>query len=404
MRHAFGLLAAVALISLPVGAAAGPAVVYGPGLDAETATARARAFLESDDFTVVGGLAELAGDGAVIVGAATTPCTGAETPMLLPLLMGAQDAVINMEYGDALSQLGSIDQHMPCIAKDASRDQLYELYFLQGYAHFEEGHTEDALSDFTVAASLDPKRAWDPTYPPGAKELYLSALQDVFERQRLGVRVEVESALIDGDAVGLATKARVIAGTHVVRIGDDVFLAEVSNDEARAHEDVVLTTSRKLVAGLQAGEERYAPWLADLAEGRSWGDSVLVLGGETPQLMRYRSFDEPTVSAGVGPETIGPVLMGVGGGLLGVGLALHGAAYNDAGIQEPSKRVLVDSTTYERLVSQNRAGFGLAVAGGVVLGAGLVTTIIGLTGGSPKATAWAAPTEGGVTLGIGGRF
>ena len=398
----------LAVLIVPSLAFAGTVGVYGPGIDADTATVRARAELGSDDFTVAGSLVEFAGgaDVPAIVGASAEACTKAG-PNLVALLDKARNAVVEMDYLDALGHLERLTAGLPCTAANATRDQLYDLYFLQGYAHWSADQPDEALADFVVAGSIDPKREWNAAYPPAAKELFLAGLQQVFERQRVSVRVEVQPAWVDGESVGPSSRPKLIAGKHILRLQDTTFSVEVKDDEARADEDLVLTSSRRLIAGLLAGENLYAPWLADLAEQNKWGDTVLVLGGATPQVLDGRVFEGGTdPREGPSMGAVGAVLMGVGAGMAGVGLAVHMGAYDGAGVQKPSGRVVVNEAEYGPLVTQNRVGFGILVGGGAVLGAGLVTTIVGLVSESPpRATAWMTPTpDGGVAFGVGGRF
>jgi hypothetical protein len=78
LRIGFLLLASLAL-SAPASAAT--VVVYGPGLDADSATAQAKAKLGTSEFTVVGSVIDLAGgspDAPVIVGAPASTCAAEE--------------------------------------------------------------------------------------------------------------------------------------------------------------------------------------------------------------------------------------------------------------------------------------------------------------------------------------
>ncbi len=407
LTQGLGAVFGLGLLLAPASAFAGTVVVFGPGIDADAATARARTLLETDDFTVAGNLLDLAGgsmDVPIVVGAAATACRQVG-PDLPAKLVKARNSVVDMEYIDALGHLEEITAGLPCSAANATRDQLYELFFLQGYAHWSADQEAEALEDFVTAASIDPKREWNAAYPPAAKEVFVAGLQQAFARQRVAVRVEVQPAWIDGESFGPSSRPRLIAGQHILRLTDTTFVVEVKDDEANG-EDIVLTNARRLIAGLYDGENRYAPWLADLAASKKWGSTVLVLGGDDPQTLSGRVFEGGKDSgSGPPPAAVGGVLMGVGAGMVGVGLAVHMGAYDSAG-KQPSGRVLVNEEAYGPLVTQNRVGFGVMVGGGVVLGAGLVTTIVGLaTGTPPPVTAWFAPApHGGVALGFGGRF
>jgi hypothetical protein len=77
--------------------------------------------------------------------------------------------VIEMNYAAALVTLEVAAGALPCGASRATRD---ELYFLQGFAHYNGGDDAAAVEDFAVAASIDPKRPWDTRYPPTAAMSY----------------------------------------------------------------------------------------------------------------------------------------------------------------------------------------------------------------------------------------
>lgn len=130
------------------------------------------------------------------------------------------------------------------------------------------------------------------------------------------------------------------------------------------------------------------------------GDGVHRLDGRTFPVIEGPEGPAPSAVAG-------GLLMGVGAGTAGVGLGVHLVAWRDAGVQEDG-RVLVSEEDYAPLVAQNRAGLGTAIAGGVVLVAGVVLTVA--TAAEPRSSSaratvapWFLPTpDGGVAFGIGG--
>jgi len=399
-----------AAVLLPSAALSAPVVVYGPASNADAATAAAKAVFGSNDFTVVGNLVTLAGgsvDAPVVVGGRATDCAGGEGVSVGAVVLQAGNEVVEMNYGDALKRLEAASAALPCGASRATKDELYQLYFLQGFAQFTAGDDQAAVEHFAMAAALDPQRSWDKRYPPTAKESFLQGLQRMFDSARADVRVEVDTAFINGEQVGPGSKPTLVAGRHIVRVGGATMLVDVP-DQKDLDEDVIITTARALVAGLLAGDNDYAPWLADLAARKKWGDEVLVVGGSKPLVMRARKFEggSTQASSGPNPTILGAALLGIGAGTAGAGVSLHMVAFDQAGVQE-SGLVLVEEEEYGPLVGQNRAGFATAVIGGAIMGVGLATTIGTLTSGKKVAVAtpWVLPMpDGGLALGLGGRF
>ncbi len=391
MSRLLSIFSLVALLA-PGLATAAPVVVYGPSIDADKATAAAKAKLGTSDFTVVGNLVTLAGgspEGPVVVGGDVSRCAGDEGTSVGEVVKLAGNEVLEMNYGAALERLEAASVALPCGASRATKDDLYQLYFLQGFAQFTAGDDAKAVENFATAAALDPQRAWDTRYPPTAKESFLRGLQRMFDSARADVRVEVDAAFLNGEQIGPASAPTLVAGRHIVRVGGATLLVSVPDLKSR-DEDVIVTTARALVAGLLEGDNDYAPWLANLAARKKWGDEVLVVGGSEPLLMRARKFEGSTLAggdAGPDPKIIGAALLGIGAGTAAAGVSLHLVAYDEAGVQE-SGLVLVQEEAYAPLVSQNRAGFATAIIGGAVMGVGLATTIGSLASGKSVA----APT------------
>lgn len=210
MRRLWGPLSLVLLLA-PSTALSSPVVLHGPGVEAAAATAAAKAELGSDDFEVVGPLAPFVGsspDAPAVVGASAKRCEAESFETIEAVLLTARPAINEMRYGPALRELEAFTDALPCGADRANRDQLYDVYFLMGYAHYVQGQKELAVRDFAAAAAFDPTRKWNDQYPPTAKETFLSALQRVFEAEPLSLRVEVDVAFVDGEAADNGSKLR----------------------------------------------------------------------------------------------------------------------------------------------------------------------------------------------------
>ena len=393
---------------------AGPTVVYGPGLDSAVAASRAKAELDTGDFVVAGALASLVEgepESLALVGGAVSRCERRVDEVVGGVVVSVRDEVIEMEYESALDRLAGAIGALPCGAVGATRDELYELLFLQGQAAFMHGDQETAAKAFGAAVVIEPKRPWDDRLPPTMKDAYFAALQKVFDREPLIFDVDVDGLTIDGAPLAAGDRVKLLPGRHLVGLGNEVVALQVPQQAERTNG--LATTNGKLVAGLAAGESRYAPWLAAYAAEKGW-DEVVVITGDALHRLDGLTFQGRATSTAVAPLSgAGMTAMGAGLAVTGVGLALHLTAWDNAGAvkgDDGTLTVLVaDGDAYDALVAQNHAGLALAIAGGAAVGVGAVLTVVGTVrqrqGFVSNSAPWVTPLpEGGVALGIGGRF
>lgn len=403
----------VALLAPTVGLAA-PTVVYGPGLDAATAAPRARSALDTGDFTIAGaleGLVEGAPEALALAGGAVSLCGQPESESVGGVVTAAAEDVIMMDYVPAAERLDAVIATLPCGTNEATRDDLYALHFLRGQSAFLSGDPETAATAFTQAVVLDPKRPWDERQPPAMKDAYFAALQTVFDQEPLTFVAEIEGVTVDGAPMEVGAKTTLLPGRHFVGYGGQVVAFQVPALADRA--DGLATTNELLVAGLAAGESRYAPWLASLAAARGWTD-VVVLTEDQMHRLDGQAFQQQRVQVTLAPTSIaGMTAMGAGVAVTGVGLALHFAAWDRAKVVKVDGTVVsvqaAEGEEYDALVTQNHLGLGLAIGGGAAVGVGAVLTIVGAVqqreGLVQNSAPWVTPLpEGGLALGIGGRF
>lgn len=395
------------LLALPTPAAAGPAVLYAAGVDPGQASTKAKAWLGNSDFTVEGPLATLIEgkpQSIVVVGAPSSRCESGRSDPLDRSVAMAGTRLFDMEYADGLRALQKLTETLPCGGVGAARETLYQLHFLQGIAHFNLDDLEAAREAFRKAAIIDPQRPWDEQYPPQMKELFVAALQDVVTTKAMPLELEVERLLVDGEPV--ADKGpSLLPGRHILTNATDALVVDVPIDADRTESAALVTTAVRLVSGLSNGDDRYAPWLADRAVAKKWSGVVLVTQDGIQQL-DGRAFIKRKVGSVDPMPVAGAVLMGVGAGAAGAGLALHLVSYRSAGLHEDG-RATVGVDEYGPLVTQNRAGFATAIAGGVAAGVGVALVVAAKAPGGAKEAAWApwvAPSPGGVAFGLGGRF
>ena len=95
---------------------------------------------------------------------------------------------------------------------------------------------------------------------------------------------------------------------------------------------------------------------------------------------------------------------GVGAATAGGGVALNLASYS-AGLPKVGD-ILPERAAYQAKVTQNRAGLGIAIAGGATAAAGAIITIIGasMPDGKVAAVPWFVANPEAVAFGISGRL
>ena len=222
------------ILLAPAPTLAAPGVLYGPDLDSVSAALKAEEELGNANFVIAGPLADRTGrsEAVLVIGAPAMRCSGddgSERP-LAGVMVAVREEILNMDYGPALERLDAAVAALPCRAEDASADELYSLFFLQGFVHFNEGREDGAREAFRRAAAIDPSRPWGNEYPPKPKEVYLEALQEVAGKLPSSVDARVDAVQIDG--APFAGVGPVRAGGHLFGIGGEAWWVEVPPAEA----------------------------------------------------------------------------------------------------------------------------------------------------------------------------
>jgi hypothetical protein len=326
-------------------------------------------------------------------------------------LVQARIKVDDLDYASALTALAAAADRLPCGAAGATSDEIYELFFLQGFMHFNDGDEAGAKTSFARAAAIDRTREWPKQYPPTAKTVYLEALQAALGGDPAPLKVEITSLIVDGVQADASDPPALVEGGHLVVIDDRAVWVTVPPRGERPKSGLILTTGARLLTGIVSGNRTYAPWLtACLSE--LGAESFLIITTGAPRLFRDGRFQTPAplVEASSAPQAGAPtplpgiVIAGAGGGLSAVGLVLHLQAYEEGDLDDMGG-VDVLEADYAGLLARNRAGFGLALTGGALVGTGIVVAIVSSVSGSPTAAVpWIAPTRSGVAFGLAGRF
>ena len=414
---AFGLL-------VPRSGWATPVVLYGPGVDGAQATALAKDLLRVTDFKVEGPLYEFLGangDAAVVVGAPATDCAdpGVRRRSLKGELLRVRQAMLDMSYDAAMRDIDEIATRLPCLASDAGRDELYELFFSRGVAGFFERDEAGARAAFRQAAAIEPGREWPSHYPPTPQPLFLEALRELLAQPPAPLVSEVDGVpMLDG--LPDDGSPRLLAGHHLLYVASShsgLWVNVPPLDQLPA-QGLLLTTAVQLANGLMRGEERYAPWLQSRMTERGWDDVVVVSEGwavrftdGTFQVLRADAKDlraarrRSTVRRGPSPAAVtGFVAFAAGAGVGLGGLALHVSSFRQGLPKEGA--TMPPRAEYEALVDRNRAGVGMVAAGSATGVVGLVLAVVGIVLPPPivAVTPWVTGDHQGVAFGLSGRL
>ena len=410
------------LLALPSGAQAGVVVLHGPDVDAAQASILAKDQLGTGDLRVAGPLSEwigVEGGAPVVVGLTTRTCIEPKQDPrgLAGSLLPLREQMMEMSYSSAILRAMLLVDRLPCLARDAQPDDLYELLFTRGIAHFFDGEEAEARSAFAAAAAIDPSREWPRKFPPSPKDTYLDALREVVSEPPALLRSELPGQLfLDGAPVD--DTPRLHKGGHLIydAESDTALWVDVASPAALPPDGLLVTTADLLRDGLITGDVRYLPWLARLAEEEGWTEVALVSASWTilykdgvlqtlkaDQRALRRAAADLKRSKGPRPLTgVGVVLAGSGLALAGIGSGLNLDAYQ-RGIPQVGEPLLPQAE-YEPLNTQNQAGLGMAVAGGATAITGVVVALVGLA--LPPTTVALAPwivSDGAtVAFGIGG--
>ena len=240
---------------------------------------------------------------------------------------------------------------------------------------------------------------------------------------------------LDGEVMHNGTPAdgspRMLAGGHLLWMPatETGMWVTVPPREQLPELGVLITSAGQLREGLMSGNDRYAPWLKAVAEAEGWDDLVLVSPegavrykddtftalGATGKRLAAKARRRARESKKLGTLPIaGLIVVGVGAGTTAAGLGLNLSAYR-SGLPKVGD-ILPERSVYESKVQQNKAGLGMAIAGGATVATGAIITIIGgriliitiigvsIPGGGLAALPWFSADGETVAFGISGRL
>ena len=413
------LLCAVLLALLaPASAGAGPVVLYGPGLDADAAGDLVEQKLKTDAIKVVGPLAAqigVKGATAVAVGA---PSVGCEKPAKRPLkgeFLMVDRQMSEMEYATVRVTIDKIVEQIACYGVDASRDDLYTLFFTQAMAAYYDEDSVGTQKAFSQAVAIDPSRPWPQQYPPTAKPLYDEALRIMTASAPSKVVASVAGEVrVNGEKD--YGKPVLYPGGHLVFVPESStsLWVTIPRAPAMSEDGLLITTSAELLLGLLGGNDKYGPWLAALAQKEGWAEVALASKDGVVVFKNGGFFDASgnkikraegggTVQrAQADPATIaGIALIGIGAGTGAVGAGLNVSSFNQ-GLPKIGS-TLIPRSEYDQLKTRNTAGLALTVTGAGIAVAGIVVTIASVTAPQKMAVVpWFTADDTSVGFGLAG--
>ena len=389
--------------------------------------------MEADVLGVDAFLERGAGNWAVTAPASLERCgTEPVTTEDIQLSMAEiEQAMYSLEYGEAQIALVALADRLCNAVEPLSADLLARIPYLQGISRFYAQDPAAARSLFRRAVELQPALAWDETFAPEPRQLFLAALSDTVQSSRTVVvldGVERPPRLVLDGAVVSADRSEVLllGERHLLQVGGDdgqVFTFTLDTGQAERVHIVGATRVRTGLAGIPDDPVAFDAVVAVAAE-RGYSE-VLVRAPGSEELWRYNDIERSwsRVSLVLGQrlasarrtQAAGSVLLGVGAAVAITGAVIGGT--NHARGQDVAGEMfgpdgelsggLYDlyNEDYERYRHDMQVGWALMVAGGVVAAIGgplLIQGRCAQNAAQQDSGVAVLPTPGGVV--VAGRF
>lgn len=264
---------------------------------------------------------------------------------------------------------------LPCADEVIPPETLTDLYFQRGLLAVYSGERTVAVEYFREALAVAPDRAWDPTYPPEAFQIYLEAMERHYHADPLTLPLLLDASAgvyIDGASRAGEQTVELAPGSHFLQleVGDHVSTFQIRVGGA---EQLLLASDASLARVVLDGPRvPHHAWAARERLGagaRAHGaDAVVVVAG--PSVYRYDiatdSYDvlkEPLDRHGKALRAGATMtIAGLGTAVAGVLIAVSAVTQSPEHPAEP---------TYPTFYKRNQFGWGLAIGGGVVAAIGI---------------------------------
>jgi len=140
----------------------------------------------------------------------------------------ARKQLDDLDFAGGLELYEEAMARLPCQLVFVDPTTAWETYFYAGVGAFYVEQRKKALEYFKQAATIDPTREWDSSFPPDPQSTYLKAVQDVIARPEGRVFGDTRGTQyievrLDGKALDLtkAFETTVRPGLHVIQAVDD---------------------------------------------------------------------------------------------------------------------------------------------------------------------------------------
>jgi len=213
-------------------------------------------------------------------------------------------------------------------------------------------------------------------------------------------------------------KPRLFPGGHLVFVPSSTtsLWVTIPRTPGMSEDGLLVVTAAELLMGLLGGNDKYGPWLGELAEKEGWTEIALVskdnlvifkegafFTASGQQITRSSGTAQAQKKGPTAATVAGIVLIGVGAGAGGAGLGLNMSSFNK-GLPKIGTN-LIPRSDYNALKTQNSAGLALAATGAGIAVAGVVVAIVGASSPSKVAAVpWMNADQNSVSFGIAGRL
>jgi tetratricopeptide (TPR) repeat protein len=140
----------------------------------------------------------------------------------------ARKQIDDLNFAGGLELYEEAMARLPCQLVFVDPAAAWDTYFYAGIAAFYVEQRKKALEYFKQAATIDPARQWDSSFPPDPQSTYLKAVQDVIARPMGRVFGDMRGTQyievrLDGESLDLtkAFETTVRPGQHLIQAVDD---------------------------------------------------------------------------------------------------------------------------------------------------------------------------------------
>ncbi len=363
---------------------------------------------------------------------APEPCAGEATAPAAfdELVARASGSVAYVDHADAAEALRLAHGSLACLTGPVSPDSLSRYYFLRGMVAFHQQGPAAARREFRAGLLVSPFLQWDPLFPPDAMPSFEAALADALKADRAFLSISPGTfdggrVWLDGVKVDPRTRTTpIFAGVHLIQWAPErgpfrTFAAGVAGGA-----DAELVTTQDLASNFvsRTGSRIQLDFVEGLVRtGREAGSGALVTAQPGPVVLFHRrepgqeewkladlAAGEARIAGARRTQTAGGVLIaaGVASAVVGAVLAgtaaaesssIHARLFSGSAAGASSADFEALSPLYAAQQDQGRAGWALAISGGVLTSTGIPIVIGGVRSSPPRLRGRRAAPEADVS-------